>query len=213
MESNGSGKFVVFEGVDCSGKSTQLQETANWLRNEVKRNIVCCKDPGVTDLGKKVRRIILHSKTPLDARSEMLLFMAARNQLVSEVIRPALQNGSIVLCDRFILSTMVYQGYASEESGLTESLIQSLWKSINGLFPTLTFIFDIPVHIIYERLENRNGSKDNIESRDGGFIQRVHEGFRTVGQQGRNRILLSGRSKISEIQTAVQREIIDHKII
>jgi dTMP kinase len=105
--------FFSFDGIDGVGKSTQLRLFCEWLADQGLAPVVC-RDPGSTPLGEQIRRVLLESKesTPIGPRSEMLLYMAARAQLVDEVIRPALEAGRTVVSDRFLLANIVYQGYA-----------------------------------------------------------------------------------------------------
>ena len=104
--------FFVFDGVDGSGKTTQLNRLADWLRSQ-DREVVVCKDPGTTELGERLREILLSkSETPIHMRSEMMMFTTARTQLVEQIVRPALAAGKTVVLDRYVLSTVVYQGHA-----------------------------------------------------------------------------------------------------
>ena len=105
--------FFSFDGLDGVGKSTQMRLFCQWLE-EQGRNVVVCRDPGSTPLGERVRALLLDSDdaTPIGLRSEMLLYMAARAQLVDDIIRPALATGKDVVSDRFLLANIVYQGYA-----------------------------------------------------------------------------------------------------
>ncbi|MFP6670661.1 MAG: dTMP kinase, partial [Pirellulaceae bacterium] len=113
--------FISFDGVDGVGKSTQTELFVEWLR-EQGRTVVTCRDPGSTELGERLRTLVLKaSEIKIDAESEMLLYMAARAQLVAEVIQPALAAGQVVVSDRFLLANVVYQGHAA---GLDP---QSIW--------------------------------------------------------------------------------------
>jgi len=106
--------FFVFDGVDGSGKTTQLNLFADWLGQQG-HDVVTCKDPGTTELGERLREILLHqSETPIHIRSEMMMFTTARTQLVEQIIRPALDAGKSVVLDRYVLSTVVYQGHAGD---------------------------------------------------------------------------------------------------
>src|SRR6186713_2549405 len=125
--------FFSFDGVDGAGKSTQMERFCLWLRQQG-HEFVTCRDPGSTQLGERLRSILLEkSATPIDRRAEMLLYMASRAQLVEEVIRPALAAGKTVVCDRFLLANVVYQGHAG---GLD---VSSLWQvgavATDGLSP------------------------------------------------------------------------------
>lgn len=164
--------FVVFEGVDGTGKSTQLLRCQQWLE-ELGCPVTVCRDPGSTALGDRLRGILLHkSDLQISNVAEMFLFMAARAQLVSEVIRPALADGHVVLCDRFLLSTVVYQGRAGEMDP------QDVWRigtsATGGLSPDVTLIFDVPIQVALTRMGNR---LDRMESRGEEFLASVQRGF------------------------------------
>ncbi len=164
--------FVVFEGVDGAGKSTQLLRCQQWLV-ELGYPVTVCRDPGSTSLGDRLRSVLLdRSELQIDNIAEMFLFMAARAQLVSEVIRPALATGNVVLCDRFLLSTVVYQGRAGAMDP------QDVWRigasATGGLSPDVTLIFDVPLQVALTRIGDR---LDRMESRGEEFLAAVQRGF------------------------------------
>ena len=135
--------FLSLDGVDGVGKSTQLALLVDWL-SERQYRVESCRDPGSTELGEAIRQIVLHGlATPIHRTSEMLLYMAARAQLVEEIIRPALAAGKTVVCDRYLLANIVYQGYAG---GLD---VEELWSvgevATGGLHPDLTILLDMEV--------------------------------------------------------------------
>src|SRR6187455_345848 len=134
--------FFSFDGVDGSGKSTQIRLLADALRQRG-LSVVTCRDPGSTALGERLREILLnHHGTAIHRRSEMLLYMASRAQLVEEVIRPALAAGRIVISDRYVLANVVYQAHAG---GLDPA---DVWRvgeiTVGGLMPRLVFVLDMP---------------------------------------------------------------------
>ena len=164
--------FFVFDGVDGAGKSTQMRHFLQWLTDQ---SIPCtaCHDPGTTELGQQIRQLLLgRHDIPIHDRSEMLLFSAARAQLVEQVIRPALNGGTVVVCDRYVLSTVVYQGLAGS---LDPELI---WKvnsiATAGQMPDLTFILDIDIEAASQRL---GAERDRMESRGPAYLERVRQGF------------------------------------
>ncbi len=164
--------FIVFEGVDGTGKSTQLKKCQTWLQ-QLGHSVVVCHDPGSTALGSCLRQLLLqHQDIPMDPQAEMFLFMAARAQMVTEVIRPALERHDVVLCDRFLLSTVVYQGHAG---ALTP---QQIWKigavAIQGCLPDLTLVMDAPLHVAMQRLGT---NRDRMESRGEDYFASVQKGF------------------------------------
>ena len=195
--------FFSFDGIDGCGKSTQTDLFCRHLR-ELGREVVFCRDPGSTALGEAVRGILLDGRIEsISPRSEMLLYMAARAQLVDEVIRPALKAGAVVLSDRFLLANVVYQGHAR---GLET---QTLWQigrvATDGVEPDMTFVLDLPVEVAAARL---GGHRDRLESEDEAFHQRLREGFLKEAEKkdhaGENRIVVVDATR--SIDT-VQRQI------
>lgn len=164
--------FFSFDGVDGAGKSTQMERFCLWLRQQG-RDFVTCRDPGSTQLGERLRAILLEkSGTPISRRCEMLLYMASRAQLVEEVIRPALESGKIVVCDRYLLANIVYQGHAG---GLDPREIRRVGEvAVAGLMPELTFVFDVPVPVALQRMSRE---LDRMESQGIDFLERVRAGF------------------------------------
>ena len=166
------GFFISLDGPDGCGKTTQAASLVAWL-TEQGREVVACRDPGGTALGDRLRSILLgRHDVAIGMRSEMLLYMASRAQLVDEVIRPALAAGRIVVCDRYLLANVVYQGRAG---GLP---VEELWQvgrvATGGLTPDLTIVLDIAPETARERT---GGPRDRIEDRGPDFQQRVREGF------------------------------------
>lgn len=164
--------FIVMEGGDGVGKSTQLSLLQKDLEQRGYR-VTVCREPGSTRLGEAIRHILLYERSvTIDRMSELLLFMAARSQVTSEVIRPALSRGEVVLADRFLLSSIVYQGYAG---GLD---VDSLWEigriATGDLRPDLTILLDMPTEESRRRLL---GELDRLESESRFFHERVREGF------------------------------------
>lgn len=165
--------FIVFDGMDGAGKTTQIAMLSDWLRARG-RTFCPVRDPGSTKLGDAVREILLHrEEIPLAMTSEMFLYMAARAQLVEEQIRPALDRGEIVLSDRFLLSNVVYQGCAG---GLS---VETLWQvgsvATGGVMPDLTIVLDMDVDRAASRMQR---GLDRLEKRGRDYFQRVREGFR-----------------------------------
>ncbi|MBN1513557.1 MAG: dTMP kinase, partial [Phycisphaerae bacterium] len=164
--------FLSIDGCDGTGKSTQMERLCQWLRS-LGLDVVTCRDPGSTPLGEAVRELLLdrHSLR-IDRRAEMLLYMAARAQLVDEVIRPALASGKTVVCDRFLLANVVYQGHAG---GLD---VDTLWEvgrvATDGVMPDRTILLDMPSDAAATRL---NRTLDRMERQGGSFHARVRQGF------------------------------------
>ena len=164
--------FFVFDGIDGAGKSTQVQQFVAWLEDSGHR-VVHCQDPGSTALGTRLREILLgRHEIPISMLAEMLLFTTARAQLVQERIKPALADGATVVLDRYLISTVVYQGHAGQ---LDPGSIREVNRiATEGLQPDATFLLDLPVEIALQRL---GASLDRMESRGPEYLGRVRQGF------------------------------------
>ncbi len=170
--------FFSFDGVDGTGKSTQIALLADALRQRG-RDVVTCRDPGSTPLGERLRQILLdHHDTPIHRRSEMLLYMAARAALVEEIIRPALAAGKIVLSDRYLLANVVYQGHAG---GLSPDEIWRVGEvTVAGIMPRLVFLLDMPAERAASRIQRAH---DRMEAQGLEYLENVRQGFLTEGRQ------------------------------
>jgi dTMP kinase len=173
------GLFLVLDGPDGGGKSTQARRLIEWLKGRG-FDVVACRDPGGTALGDRLRAILLDRETvPLAMRSEMLLYMASRAQLVEEVIKPALSAGKIVISDRYLLANIVYQGTAG---GLLEEEIAMVGMiATAGLLPDLTIVLDIAPEQAMARL---GGARDRIEDRPLFYHERVRAGYLAAANVG-----------------------------
>lgn len=164
--------FITLDGIDGGGKSTQLAMLSDWLESQGLR-VLNFRDPGTTALGNAVREILLHREDiPLANTTEMLLYMAARAQLVAENIRPALESGAVVLCDRFLLANVVYQGSAGGVD------IEALWQvgrvATGGCMPDVTVVLDIDPQLASKRIQR---GQDRLEKRGIEYFRRVRQGF------------------------------------
>lgn len=192
------GKLIVFEGVEGSGKSTQIQHLRGWLETHSRFQslqiqgtipaIVTTREPGGTALGNSLRSLLLNSEssTLLGVKSELLMYAADRAQHVEEVIIPALKAGSWVLCDRFIDSTVAYQGYGR---GVSLELIEQLNHiAVQGTPYHLTLWLQLAVEAGLARSQSR-GQLDRMEQADLSFHRRVQQGFEVLAQQYPDRIV------------------------
>ena len=194
--------FIAFEGVDGTGKSTQLDQCCHWIQG-LGYEVLVCRDPGSTDLGLRLREILLNrSELKIDMQAEMFLFMAARAQMVSESIVPALNRGKVVLCDRYLLSTVVYQGHAGQLS--PEKIWQIGEVATQGISPDLTLVFDVPLEIAMQRLGT---SRDRMESRGESFFTAVRQGFLAEVNHKDDLVLVDASGGVTEIQQQVQAAI------
>jgi dTMP kinase len=176
--------FVTFEGLDGSGKTTQLELVARLLREEG-REVVTTREPGGTAIGELIRDVVLHQPEAIVPWAEAALFAAARAQLVANVIQPALDRGAAVLCDRYIDSSLAYQGIAR---GLgVDPVLQLNLHATNGLLPDRTFFLAVEPQ---ESRRRGGDERDRIEREDDDFITRVDEAYRQLVQLYPERILL-----------------------
>ena len=166
--------FITLDGGDGCGKSTQIRLLTEKLQSQG-HDVVCCRDPGSTPLGDAVRNILLNrQELHIADMTEVFLFMAARSQLVREVIRPALKAGKIVLSDRFLLSTFVYQCYAG---GVPEEVLRAVCTAAVGeTLPDLGIVLDVPYEIAVQRVGDR-ATPDRMECKGEDYHRRVREGF------------------------------------
>jgi dTMP kinase len=165
------GRLITFEGIEGAGKSTQVELLRQALEKAGHR-VVTTREPGGTPVGEQVRSMLLDPASTLDARTEALLFAAARAQLVEQVIRPALERGEVVLCDRYLDSSLAYQG-VGRGLGL-ESVAAINAFATRGLLPDLVVLLRLDPA---EGLARRRGSLDRIESQDLEFHRQVARGF------------------------------------
>lgn len=164
--------FFSFDGTDGVGKSTQIELFKNWLANNG-HEVLLCRDPGSTELGERLRDSLLQKHDiAIDRRSEMFLYMTARTQMVEEVIKPALAAGTTVICDRFLLANIVYQGHAG---GMEADVIRQVGAvATDGIVPDLTFLLDMDVTHARGRMDRE---LDRIESQGLVYMEQVRQGF------------------------------------
>lgn len=182
------GFFLTLEGGDGAGKSTLLAGLAERLR-ERGREVLATREPGGCPLAESVRQLLLtrHEGLPIQPRAELLLFLAARAQHLAEQVRPALEAGIVVCCDRYNDSSVAYQGYGR---GLPVDQVKALCRlATEGLEPGLTFYLDLDPEKGLQRAR-RNGSPDRMESEELSFHERVREGYLTLARESPHRIVV-----------------------
>ena len=166
------GRFLVLDGPDGGGKTTQAAELARWLRSGG-HEVVTCRDPGGTALGDRLRAILLdRDSLHFGTRAEMLMYMASRAQLVDEVIRPALEAGKIVVSDRYLLANIVYQGHAGRLG--VEEVGRVGRAATGGLLPDLTLLLDVSTEVARARIV---AARDRMEDRPAAYHMAVRDGF------------------------------------
>lgn len=200
------GLFLTFEGLDGSGKSTQMRLLAARLRASG-RTVVETIEPGGTAVGSQIRRILLNPEnSALDSVAEMLLYFAARAQNVAEILLPALDRGEIVLSDRWTDSTWAYQGYGR---GLGSSIVQDLDEiACRGHKPALTFLIDIDLGTSLERARSRNRASaagdTRMDDQSRAFFEKVREGYETLAAALPERIVrIDGHGTVEEVSERV----------
>jgi len=178
-------RFIVLEGIDGAGKSSQVAPLIAWLR-ERGRTVTTCRDPGATPVGDAIREILLNrADLHLASTAEMLLYMAARAQLVADVIRPSLARGEWVVSDRYLLANIVYQGHAG---GLAPDAIRQVGAvATAGLEPDLVIVLDIDLETAARRLAR---PLDKLENRGDAFRSRLRAGYLAEAARRPDRIVV-----------------------
>ncbi len=191
------GLLISLEGIDGCGKSTQAEVLRGKLA-EKDIDYTTVREPGGTVVGENIRQVLLDNRYSPSLQAEMFLYMAARSELTEQVIRPALLEGSIVICDRFTDSTLAYQGYGG---GADLGLIRLLnRKATGGIAPDLTILFDLSV----EEAAGRRGAKaDRMESKDIRFHQRVRCGYLEIAHREAHRVVVVDAAASIEDQSKV----------
>lgn len=200
------GLFITFEGIDGCGKSTQCELLKDYLKANGK-DFIFVREPGGTVIGERIREILLDKKnTQMTARTELLLFEAARAQITEEVIRPALEEGKTVICDRFFDSSSAYQGMAR---GMGMDFVAGLnMAATGGLEPDVTFFFDISVEEALARRGKRGEASDRIELAGMRFQEDVRTGYLELAKNSNGRIVtVDATLGIEEIFDAVMKTL------
>ena len=195
------GLFLSLDGLDGAGKSTQCDLLARWLLSQ-SYSVTQCIDPGGTEVGQHIRKLLLNETHELSLTCEMLLFMASRAQLTDDVIKPALDAGQVVISDRYLLANIVYQGYAG---GLDPEQLRTVGAiATSGLQPDLTFVLDLP---LADAVKRRKQTADRMERRDDDYHERVRQGFLTEAKRQPERMIVVDANRPED---AIQADIRTH---
>jgi dTMP kinase len=209
-----AGKFIAFDGPDGCGKGTQIDMLSQHLQSEG-LDVVYGQDPGGTDIGNRIRSILLHDDvlSEMDVRCETFLFMASRAQLVGELIEPAIAAGKVVLCDRFISATCAYQAAAGDDP---KRIIELGRFAVGQRWPDLTIILDVPVETSLERRKLRaaaksgttQGQDDAMERRPTDFHRRVRDLFLHLPDSYPGRVeVIDGEGPVEAVHQRIRETI------
>ena len=205
------GKFIVLEGIDGCGKTTQINELYKWLPNSglinKNRNLIKTREPGGSSIGREIRNMILNNNNKLNSPSiltELLLYSADRAEHISKVILPALQNGNWIICDRFSGSTLAYQGYGR---GISIDIIKKLENIVcQNIKPDLTFFLEISPEESISRRKNKVA--DRIESEGLEFLKKVNHGFKLIALEN-NWEIIKASEDLTSIAQQIQKSLIN----
>jgi len=201
--------FITFEGIEGCGKTTQIGHLTSYLEG-TRRSFLLTREPGGTELGEKIRQILLSSENAgIEPMAELFLYAAARVQHFRQVIHPAFKEGKIVLCDRYADATLAYQGFGR---GLDPNWIEEIHaRSVENAKPDLTFLLDLPVEEglrrAWKRIEGNPIKEDRFEKEAVDFHQRVREGYLTLARKEPRRIIVLDGMKNEQ---SLHREIVSH---
>ena len=198
------GVFITFEGGDGSGKSTQIQSVRDWFASRG-REVIVTREPGGTELGTEIRRLVQNGPEDVDARTEALLYAADRAYHVATVIGPALERGAVVLGDRYIDSSLAYQG-AARSLGVDEIASLSAWAT-QGLYPSLTFLLDLPPEVGARR---RTDAPDRMERESMDFHERVrHQYLRLADAEPDRIVVIDAVGTVDEVFSEIRGVLVE----
>lgn len=199
------GIFISFEGIDGSGKSTQIKRLYDTLVSHNRESILV-REPGGTQIGEKIRSILLEKEhavmTPV---TELLLYEAARAQIVAEVIVPSLSEGKTVICDRFFDSTLAYQGYARGLSLVSVDFLNHL--ATGGIEPDVTFLLDIEPEQAAKRMSNRQANNDRLEAEGQVFMKKVRDGYIDMTKKYDRIVVIDANASIDRVSDQIEQKV------
>jgi dTMP kinase len=191
--------FISFEGIEASGKSTVMGTVERMLQGQGAGVITIC-EPGGTPAGEAIRSVFLHPDLRFTPITELMLINASRAQLVTDVIRPALRRGTVVLCDRYVHSTIAYQGYGR---GLDLQLVRQICDAATGgVMPEIAILVDVSLETAQRRIIARGDAYDRIEQEDQAFHRRVRKGFLELAAHDDTVIAIDGERSPEEVADA-----------
>ncbi len=193
--------FITFEGLDNSGKTTIIKKIVQYLRdNKIEKNFVITREPGGTGIKEAefIRAFVLSPEYNIDPMSEALLYLTSRKMHLTRIIEPALKEGKIVICDRFIDSSLAYQG-AGRELGIDR--VRELNSIVtNNIKPDFTFFIKMSPELSFQRLANQEKKLDRLEDNDLSFYKKVENGYNEIINKDKNRfIIIDGTLSIDEV--------------
>ncbi len=199
------GLFITIEGPDGSGKSTQIENIRKFFEDK-NIEIVFTREPGGTPIGERIREIILDNRfKEMDSMTEAMLYAASRAQHVAQIIRPALEAGKVVVCDRFVDSSLAYQGYGR---GLGEDIEIINSFAIKDCMPDVTFLMKLDPNVGKHRIEENRHDQDRLEHEKLSFHQKVYKGYLKLEEKYPDRIVGIDASKgIDEIRDEIYRKL------
>lgn len=198
--------FLSFEGIDCCGKTTQVKLLTQQLTERAIQYLLL-REPGGTEISEGIRTVLLDAKNKqMTQITELLLFSASRAQLVNEVIKPALQKRSLVICDRYVDSTTAYQGYGR---GLNLGAVKTINRVATfDVMPDKTFFLDITIQEMLSRRAASKQDRDRMELSNEEFYTRVREGYIELAKEEQDRfVVIDGRQSITAIQEVIWKEV------
>ena len=199
--------LVTFEGIEAAGKSTLIAALAQHLRTRGDVVLVT-REPGGTPLGDSLRPVFLDPALAVDPIAEVMLLYASRAQLVADVIAPALEAKTVVLCDRFFDATVAYQGYGRRQN--VDALLEICLVATRRIAPDLTFLIDLPVEVSRARVRARGGA-DRLEREDAEFHTRVRDGYLALAQRFANRFVILDGTQPPELLAASARDVLEER--
>ena len=199
------GRFIVLDGPEGCGKTTQVQRLVARLREEG-RQATAVRDPGSTPVSERIREVLLDRRLPdMDARTELFLYMASRSEMVARIVRPLLEGGLVVVSERFVSSSVAYQGFAG---GIEPALIWEMGRvATGGIEPDLTILLDLEIEAGFSRIAR---ARDRMESKDRAYHEKVRQGFLRMARERPDRFVVVDASRAPDavardIESAVKR--------